>query len=56
MEELVPEIQSIRWPFGLVLAGLIGATAVEHGLTIVTRDVDDFGGIGAPILDPWRSQ
>jgi hypothetical protein len=23
----VPEIQSIRWPFGLVLAGLIGATA-----------------------------
>jgi predicted nucleic acid-binding protein len=34
---------------------LIGATAVVHGLTMVTRnrrDFERFGGVR--ILDPWR--
>lgn len=32
---------------------LIAATAVVHGMTIVTRNVGDFQGTGATILNPW---
>jgi toxin FitB len=32
---------------------LIGATALVHGMTVVTRNVADFGAIGVPLLDPW---
>jgi predicted nucleic acid-binding protein len=31
----------------------IAATALEHDLTLVTRNVKDFEGIGAAILNPW---
>ena len=33
--------------------GLIAATALEHGLTLVTRNARDFDGIGVTILNPW---
>ena len=33
--------------------GLIAATAIEHGLTLVTRNVKDFAGIAVPLLNPW---
>jgi predicted nucleic acid-binding protein len=33
--------------------GLIAATALEHGLTVATRNVKDFTGLGVPILNPW---
>lgn len=32
----------------------IAATALEHGLTLVTRNVKDFEGIGVTILNPWN--
>lgn len=32
---------------------LIAATALVHSLTIVTRNVKDFEGTGAVIVDPW---
>lgn len=32
---------------------LIAATAVEHGLTVVTRNVSDFEPTGVRILDPF---
>ena len=32
---------------------LIAATALVHGLTVVTRNVKDFEGTGAFIVDPW---
>jgi predicted nucleic acid-binding protein len=32
---------------------LIGATALAHDLTIVTRNTRDFEGIGATTLNPW---
>ena len=32
---------------------LIAATAIIHGLTVVTRNVKDFEGTGAIIVDPW---
>lgn len=33
---------------------LIAATALEHGLTVVTRNTADFRPMGVPVLDPWR--
>lgn len=33
--------------------GLIAATALEHDLTLVTRNVKDFAGLGVPLLNPW---
>jgi toxin FitB len=33
---------------------IIAATAVQHGLTVVTRDVDDFAKAGVALLNPWN--
>ena len=33
--------------------GIIAATAVEHNLTLVARNVKDFAGLGVVLLDPW---
>lgn len=35
---------------------LIAATAVVHGMTIVTRNVADFKISGVSILNPWEAQ
>ncbi len=35
---------------------LIAATARIHGLTVVTRNTDDFEGCGVPLLNPWHHQ
>jgi predicted nucleic acid-binding protein len=32
---------------------IIAATALHHGLTVVTRDRDDYDRAGAAVLDPW---
>ncbi len=32
---------------------VIAATALEHGLTLVTRNVKDFAGLGVILLNPW---
>lgn len=32
---------------------LIAATAIEHGLTLVTRNTRDFRRAGIDLLDPW---
>ncbi len=32
---------------------LIAATALTHGLIVVTRNVDDFEPMGAALLNPW---
>ena len=34
---------------------LIAATALEHGLTIVTRNLRHFERTGASVLDPFAS-
>ncbi|MBB4396115.1 type II toxin-antitoxin system VapC family toxin [Bradyrhizobium sp. ERR14] len=34
---------------------LIAATALVHGLTVVTRNVGDFEPTGVPLLNPWSS-
>ena len=34
--------------------GLIAATALVHGLTVVTRNEADFSATGAALLNPWN--
>jgi predicted nucleic acid-binding protein len=56
----VDEAVAVRWG---QLAGQIGhieldlgiaATAIEHGLAVVTRNASHFAPTGVRILDPWR--
>ena len=35
--------------------GLIAATALSRGLTLVTRNVRDFGPFGVSLLNPWTT-
>jgi predicted nucleic acid-binding protein len=34
---------------------LIAATALVHGMTLVTRNVSDFQPMGLPLFDPWAA-
>jgi len=34
--------------------GMIAATAFEHGLTLVTRNINDFVGLGVSMINPWE--
>jgi len=34
--------------------GQIAATALDHGLTLVTRNLKDFAGLGVAVLNPWE--
>jgi predicted nucleic acid-binding protein len=38
-----------------VVDGLLAATAVQHGLTIVSRNVNDFAVVGLAVFDPWEA-
>ncbi|WP_285425929.1 type II toxin-antitoxin system VapC family toxin [Pseudomonas sp. efr-133-TYG-103a] len=35
---------------------LIAATALVHGMTVVTRNTADFAGSGVALINPWISQ
>jgi hypothetical protein len=37
-----------------VVDTLLAATAVQHGLTLVTRNIRDVRGIAVKLLDPWK--
>jgi predicted nucleic acid-binding protein len=41
---------------GAVTDFLIAATAMVHGLTVVTRNVADFSSTGVAVLNPWSWQ
>jgi toxin FitB len=43
----VPDLRPVR-------DGLIAATALVHGMTVVTRNVADFEPTGVLTLNPWR--
>ncbi len=34
---------------------MIAATALVHGMTVVTRNVADFKASGVPVLNPWNA-
>lgn len=36
--------------------GLIAATAIVHGLILVTRNVGDFEDTGVSLVNPWSSE
>jgi predicted nucleic acid-binding protein len=36
-----------------VVDGVIAATALEHSLTVVTRNTKDFATLGVALLNPW---
>jgi predicted nucleic acid-binding protein len=38
-----------------VIGGLLAATAVTNGLTLVTRNDRDIAGLGAVVLNPFRT-
>jgi len=33
---------------------IIAATALVHGMTVVTRNVDDFAATGVSLFNPWQ--
>ncbi len=35
---------------------LIAATAIVHGLSVVTRNVADFVRTGVPLINPWETE
>ncbi len=37
-----------------VIDTLIAATALRHGLTLVTRNTRDLAPTGVPLVDPWQ--
>jgi toxin FitB len=34
---------------------MIAATAIIHGMTVVTRNISDFDPTGVPIINPWQA-
>lgn len=35
---------------------IIAATAIQHGLTVITRDRSDYDKAHAPVLNPWDEE
>lgn len=38
-----------------VVDAMLAATALQHDLTLVTRNVKDFEGLGVTLINPWQS-
>ena len=42
-------------PLKQLFVSTVAATALRHGLTVVTRDVGDFAQARVPAFDPWAA-
>jgi predicted nucleic acid-binding protein len=38
-----------------VVDGLLAATALQHGLTVVSRNISDFADVGLAVVNPWEA-
>lgn len=38
-----------------VIEAMLAATALQHDLTLVSRNVSDFSIVGLPVINPWAS-
>jgi predicted nucleic acid-binding protein len=38
-----------------VIDGLLAATAIQHNLTVVSRNAKDFAGVPVQTLNPWAA-
>lgn len=38
-----------------VVDGVIAATAIEHELTLVTRNIKDYARLGVVLFNPWET-
>ena len=38
-----------------IIDGLLAATALQHNLTVVSRNEADFAGVPVQVLNPWKS-
>jgi toxin FitB len=38
-----------------VVDGLLAAIALQHNLTIVSRNMSDFAAVGAAVVNPWAA-
>ncbi len=70
-QHVLPEFQERTLPIDIAVAqrcarlhvpdkrserdALIAATALVHGMTVVTRNVEDFQSTGVALLNPWNS-
>ena len=50
---LIAHLESTRITLPAI-DSLVAATTLTHKLTLVTRNVDDFGGTGIAIVNPWE--
>lgn len=39
-----------------VVDALIGASALRHGLIVVTRNTEHFRAMGVPVFNPWEEE
>lgn len=54
-DQVVRAASSLHVPDPMpALDSLIAATALAHGLTLVTRNVSDMARTGAALLNPWE--
>jgi predicted nucleic acid-binding protein len=51
---LRPSAQVGKREEGTLADGMIAATAVAHGLTLVARNTRDYAGLGVAVINPWE--
>ena len=63
-DRILPVTDRIALEWGRIAAlrprgdidGLIAATAIVHGLSLVTRNVSDFEDTGVSLINPWSAE